>query len=31
MPKTIFAGDSGGSQKSTIVRKERSTHGKTRI
>jgi hypothetical protein len=31
MPKTILAGDSGGSQKRTHVNNERSTQGKTKI
>jgi hypothetical protein len=31
IPRTILAGDSGGSQNNTIVRQESKTHGKTRI
>jgi hypothetical protein len=31
MPNTILAGDSGGSQNSTVVKQDKSTHGRTRI
>ena len=31
LPRRIFAGDSGGSQKMTSVRKDRRTHGRTRM